>query len=135
MRKLVAAALVVIAFALAGCSGDVSRAIIELGDSERFSQAELQAAADVVLTKFREFEGCTLLRLTYDEEFSEEQGALTWPRPADAQDVVVFTSDFAVDWTGSDGSLTPNSTYSGWSWEVTRTDPAAPWVVWNWGVA
>jgi hypothetical protein len=124
-----------IVLALTGCSGDVSRATITLGESDQFSRTEIQAAADVVLAEFGTFRGCTLLRLTYDEEFSTRQGSLSWAPPPEGDDVLLLTSDFAVDWTGGDGSLTPNSTYTGWTWEVTRTGPEAPWTVTNRGVA
>lgn len=73
--------------------------------------------------------------MTYDEEASERQGSLTWPRPSGGVDVVIFTSDFTVDGTGGDGSLTPNSTYRDWSWELTRPGPGSPWEVTNWGMA
>ena len=66
---------------------------------------ELQAAADAVLDEFRGFKGCTLLALSYGEEVFERQGALTWPRPSDRVDVVIFASHFSVDGTGGDGSL------------------------------
>lgn len=135
MRRIVGLLCAVLVVVMAGCSGDVSRATIRLGASDHYSRAELQAAADAVLEEFRRFKGCTLLALSYDEEVSERQEALTWPRPPDPIDVVIFTSDFSVDGSGSDGSLTPNSTYRGWSWEVTRPSPDLPWKVTNHGMA
>lgn len=129
-------ALLSVAFVLllAGCSGDASRATVTLGDSATLSRAELQAAADAVLVQFRDFEGCTLLRLTYDEAFSAQRIPLE-PPELEGEDIVVFTSDLAVDWTGQQNGLNPNSTYRDWTWTVRRADASHPWTVTNWGPA
>lgn len=131
MRRILALLAALALLALAGCSGDTSRAAIRLGPSQQFSATELQAAADAILSRFHEFDGCTLLRLSYDEDFSERQLSLTETPTGQA---VVFTSDFEVDWTGASSGFNPNSTYTDWTWQVTRPDPDAPWEVTNWGV-
>ncbi|MGC3993612.1 MAG: hypothetical protein QM779_05725 [Propionicimonas sp.] len=134
MRTVFALLVATLALALGGCSspGDVSRAAVTLGDSAVFSRADLQAAADAVLVQFREFEGCTLQRLVYDENFSTRQIALaSQPRPH--EDVVVFTSQFRVGPNGQRSGLNPDSTYGAWTWTVTRADASATWTVTSWG--
>ncbi|MDR3277336.1 MAG: hypothetical protein LBT12_01065 [Oscillospiraceae bacterium] len=42
-------------------------------------------------------------------------------------------SDFEVDASGGDGSLNPNSTYTDWSWILTRDSSSAEWRVDTWG--
>ena len=121
--------------ALIGCTGDVSRATVTLGDSVEFSRTDLQGAADAVLAQFGDFEGCTLLRLTYDEDFSMRQVSLAAPPLPEEDQVVVFTSELWVDWTGQSNGMNPNSTYSDWTWTVRRADASAPWTVTNWGVS
>ena len=46
---------------------------IYYGESELFSQDELESAADLVLAQFRNIENCELLRLYYDEAISVSQ--------------------------------------------------------------
>ncbi len=130
-------ALLSVAFVvlLAGCGGDASRATVTLGESSTLSRADVQAAADAVLVRFSEFEGCTLLRLAYDEGFSSRQIGLAQPPAQEGEDIVVFTSDFEVDWTGQRNGMNPNSTYRDWTWTVRRADASQPWTVTNWGLA
>lgn len=137
VRRLLALVCVAFVVALAGCSspGNVSQATVTLGESEEFSQADLQSAADAVLERFRGFEGCILMRLGFDEGFSRRQLSLASPPLPEGEDAVVFTSEFRVDSTGHNNGLVPNSIYSDWTWTVTRADPSAPWVVTNYGVA
>ncbi|MFT4109989.1 hypothetical protein [Propionicimonas sp.] len=122
---------------LSGCSGrgDVSRARVRLGESATFSRAELRAAADAVLARFGDFTGCTLYELSYDEDFSLAHAAAAGePARARGPVVVVFRSSFSVDSGGGDGSLPSDATLDGWTWTVTRTDPAGPWTVTDEGV-
>ncbi|MCW5953468.1 MAG: hypothetical protein KIT69_14535 [Propionibacteriaceae bacterium] len=137
MRKLLALVCVALVVTLSGCSspGDVSQATVTLGESEEFSHADLQSAADSVLETFRGFEGCTLMRLSFDEGFSQRQLSLASPPLPEGEDAVVFTSEFRVDSTGHDNGLVPNSIYSDWTWTVARADASAPWAVKNYGVA
>ena len=137
MRKLLALMGAAVVLVLAGCSspGDVSRAAVTLGGSAEFSQAELRAASDAVLAAFHDFEDCTLVRLTYDEGFSDRQLSLAAGSLPEGEDAVVFTSEFWVGWNGQNNGMNPNSTYRDWTWTVTRADASAPWTVTNWGVA
>lgn len=133
LRLVVAFLCGTVLVTLTGCGGDVSRATVSLGESAIFSRADLQSAADAIMTRFEGFRGCTLVKLAYDEKASEEQGTPASPDPHGGE-VAVFTSEFTVDWTGGDGSLAPNSTNS-WTWEVRRPNAASPWTVANYGAA
>lgn len=79
-RRALAFLFTALVLALIGCSGDVSRVTVTLGDSAKFSRTDLQGAADAVLAQFGDFEGCTLLQLSYDEDFSMRQVSLAAPR-------------------------------------------------------
>ena len=76
-----------------------------------------------------------MLRLAYDEGFSSRQIGLAQPPAQEGEDIVVFTSDFEVDWTGQRNGMNPNSTYRDWTWTVRRADASQPWTVTNWGLA
>ena len=87
-----------------------------------YSDSEIQSAIDVAIDYFkREFEGCTLIDITYlgDDKLDG------WQEVAErynADDVIVLVSTFEVDASGGDGSLNPNSTYRDWNWILVRTD-------------
>ena len=84
---------------LAGCGGDVSEVGRSIGVCERFSKREVAAAMDEVERFFRkEYDGCKLLRLEYDEEKTLEE-AYAWSENYGA-DAIVLKSDFYVDDSG-----------------------------------
>lgn len=105
-----------------------------IGESSQFSKAELDDAANAVLETFGEFEDCTLVELTFSEDFSQRQLDLASPPLPEGTDAVVFNSEFRVGPSGQNNGLNPNSIYRDWTWTVTRTD-ASPWTVTNYGVA
>lgn len=144
MKKMVTVMMVLFLCAIfAACSlekGDTSNANITFGDSEKFSDEELQAAADAILDKFSaDFKCCTLTDLWYDEEDSDNAVSMymTGGRGAingvDSANVVVFYSDFDVDENGAEEGFYPNSSESGWSWIVIRDSADSDWVVDDWG--
>ena len=112
--------------------GDVSRVQRLIGESSLYSQAEIEQMMDTVESAFRrEFKGCTLTELEYDEEFSSKQSG-DWAEQCQADEAVVLTSSFDVDGSGGDGSLNPNSTYSKWMWVLTRNE-GGDWKMQTWG--
>ncbi len=103
----------------------------DIGTSDRYSPAQLEAAMDVVARHFRRhFDGCTLTELRYDEAFSDRYAA-EWAQQYDAKNAIVLLSSFDVGPT-SDGSLTPNQTYTRWQWILTSDIPGI-WTLQTWG--
>ncbi|NLK98829.1 MAG: DUF4829 domain-containing protein [Epulopiscium sp.] len=96
-------------------------------------------AVNCVKEKFKDFEGCSLTKLWYDEEKTNNfiEGYLRGGRGsvngAKAENVIVLLSNFDVDSSGGDGSLNPNSTYSDWNWILIRDSKASNWQVDDWG--
>lgn len=102
-----------------------------IGASDHYSPAQLEAAMDAVARHFRRhFDGCTLTELRYDEEFSDRYAA-EWAQQYDAKNAIVLLSSFDVG-PLSDGSLTPNQTYTRWQWILTSDIPGI-WTLQNWG--
>lgn len=127
-------------FALAGCSASTAKdAVITLGDSQKFSEAELQAAVTCVKSTFKDFEGCTLQALWYDEEYSEKhiEGYMQNGRGSKngiaAENVIVLQSDFYVDDSGRAGGFNPDSDYTDWNWILIRDSKTAAWRADDWG--
>lgn len=131
--------LLLILIALAGMfsqrlmgGGDTSQTKRIIGESSLYSQAEIEQMMDTVESTFRrEFKGCTLLELKYDEALSQKQSG-DWAEQYQADEAAVLTSSFDVDGSGGDGSLNPNSTYSKWLWVLTRNGDG-DWKLQTWG--
>ena len=126
---LAAVLMVVVAFAavrLFDCRGDIRGVERIVGQSSIYTEAEIQAAMDVVQQHFRKnFEGCKLLRIEYDEGKtlteryyrSEQYGV---------ERTIVLESDVYVGFD-ADGSLNPDYTYNDWKWILT--DEGDGWVL------
>ena len=72
-RILIFALTLALCLPLLGCSqkGDTSRVRLDRGASEVFAPEDLRAAMDAAMDDFRrDGEGLTLLRLRYDESYS-----------------------------------------------------------------
>lgn len=116
---------------LAGCGGgDVSEVGRHIGVCERFSKREVAAAMDEVERFFRkEYDGCKLLRLEYDEEKTLKE-AYAWSENYCAE-ALVLQSDFYVDDSGRTVTLEPGETYRNYEWILTKS--ALGWKLETWG--
>ena len=134
MKKIkVLLSLVLCLVLLTACGGgDVRSAGRQMGESTCYSKAEIARAMDQVEDYFKkEFDGCKLLTLCYDEEktFAEAE---EWAAQYGADEAIVLYSDFEVDSSGGDGSLNPDSTYRNWKWVLVRNRREA-WELKTWG--
>ena len=132
MKKLICL-VCLFALLLTGCrGGDVSQVQMVTGQSEIFTQQEIEDAMEAAMNYFRkEFDGCTMSKIEYNEEKSAGTAA-EWARQYGAEEGIVLYSSFDVDASGGDGSLNPNSTYTKWQWVLTR-DTGGEWVLRTWG--
>lgn len=126
--------LILLSLVLTGCGkgGNASGVQIITGESEIFTQQEIEESMEVAMNYFRkEFDGCTMTQIQYDEARSAA-AAQEWARQYGADEGIVLYSSFDVDASGGDGSLNPNSTYNNWQWVLTR-DAGDEWVLRTWG--
>ena len=116
---------------LTACGGgDVSEVGRHIGVCERFSEREVAAAMDEVERFFhKEYDGCKLLRLEYDEEKTLKE-AYAWSEDFGAE-AIVLESDFYVDDSGRTVTLEPDETYRNYEWILTRN--AFGWKLQTWG--
>ena len=127
---LVLAAVCVISFSACGISFTAERII---SDSDIFTEAEINSAMFKVFKHFAfNFEGCVLLELEYDEEYSKDR-AEEWAETYGYDEAIVLLSKFYVAAEG-DGSLAPGQTYSKWNWVLVRNKGGA-WKLITWGYA
>lgn len=116
---------------LTACGGgDVSEVGRRIGVCECFSEREIAAAMDEVERFFRrDYDGCKLLRLEYDEE-KTRQKAYQWSENYNAE-AIVLQSDFSVDDSGRTVTLEPGETYRNYEWILTKT--VFGWELRTWG--
>jgi len=113
--------------------------VVSTATSDKFSEEEINSAISCVKKKFKDFKGCTLTKLWYDEAKSNDfiKGYLSNGHGSvngvKAENVIVLLSNFNVDSSGGDGSLNPNSTYGGWNWILIRDSKTGNWRVDDWG--
>lgn len=135
MRKysVILSVIMVLAVLLSGCSGgNASQVQVITGESEIFTQGEIEDAMEVAMNHFRKaFDGCTMTKIEYIESKSEA-AAVEWAQQYGTDEAIVLYSSFDVDAAGGDGSLNPNSTYNNWQWILTR-DEGGKWVLRTWG--
>ncbi len=121
MKKFISLIVcILLVLCLSACGGEISEAKIHNVDSDMYSQEDIASAIDVIKKEFKSnWKGCTLKEIYYagdDSSISHQE----WSERNNADEVIVLLSSFDVDASGGNGSLNPNSTYSGWNWILIR---------------
>ena len=109
--------------------------IVLLVNSALYGENSINEAFDVIEKKFaKDFEGCTLTELRYDEDvenrFAEE---IEKYHKENNQELIVVLSTFDTDEKGGDGGFNPNDTYVNWQWYLVKTADKKSWEIINWG--
>ncbi|MHC1683059.1 MAG: DUF4829 domain-containing protein [Clostridiaceae bacterium] len=124
-------------FSFSACSkvGKTDNVEVSIGNSDKFSENEINDAVNCVKESFKSYKGCTLTKLWYDEEKSNQEiesymkygrGSVNGVKP---ENVIILLSNFDVDSSGGDGSLNPNSTYGDYNWILIRDSETGKWKV------
>lgn len=113
----------VLLLAMAGCGGGyVKQVTIEDWTSEIYSDKDIREAMDAVVRYFHyEYDNCALTRLAYAGDETQKT-AKEWAKQYGKDEVIILISDFTVEASGGDGSLTPGSTYTNWEWILARNE-------------
>lgn len=109
--------------------GKVSECEVSISDSKYFSKQEIEYAMLSVKSKFRDFEGCSLLTLSYSDEDQEKEtvdGNLN---------IIVISSSFDAIRPKGNSAMTPGMVYKGWKFILTRSSENGFWKVQDWGYA
>lgn len=125
--------LLLCALMLTACGGGNIRHVMPtIGPSDLYDGSEIEEAMDIVLDHFqKEFDGCTLTRLEYDEAAVREE-LMGWAAQYNEGQAIVLLSDFDVAPFGASESLNANDTYRNWKWILTRSG-AGEWTLRTWG--
>lgn len=133
MRNIYTIVWICMLFTLFGCQkqGDSNDVQLTLDTTNRFTQAELQAAVDVVTKNFEAFTDCELKTLHYEdalqEEYIEKHMQYSSVQGKDPANIILLTSSFHTGKQASQ-SLQPDSLYEGWVWVLQREDASSPWI-------
>jgi hypothetical protein len=140
MKELKLVFLVIFSLALSICKvGITKNVVIDYGYSNKFSEEEIKSAISAVLYEFKNFNGCDLKRLWYNEAISNEEidNYMLYGHGSQNNlkqgNVIILLSDFYVNSTCGDGSLKPNSMYTDWKWVLIRTHNTNKWKIDDWG--
>lgn len=137
MKKLIMCMYLILAvFCLGGCGNDkvADDVEIQIGESQNFSEEEIQDAVNLVKKKFN-FQDCTLTKLWYDEEKAEQmkESYLNYGRGSingvKAENIIVIHSEFDVDKSGRNPVFSPGTTYSNYSWTLIRNNKNSQWAI------
>ena len=108
---------------------------IDYGESHLYSDDEISAAVQVILTEFNSWRGCLLYSLTYQgDEACNAENLAYCNDLGDGQEFtecIFFDSTFRSPLRGG-GAWNANCTYE-WSWCLARED-GGDWVLLTWGV-
>ena len=93
MKKiLVLLIAIIIVFSFSGCGITfIARKVSD--KSERYSKEDIEEAMDIVFEEFADFDGAVLLKLEYDEEFSNKQMQFN-TKLYDSDEAIVLRSKF-----------------------------------------
>lgn len=110
---------------------------LELGESSKFNEQELQQAVDCMLKKSREFKGCELKKIWYDEELSDQDVTFYMKYGqgreggVERENVIVIHSAF---YAGEDADASMGvGLYPDWKWYLIRDGKTSEWCVTDWG--
>ena len=128
---------ILVAFSLVSSKqvGKTNNVVMNIGKSDKFSVEEINVALNCVKKSFKNYEGCNLTKLWYDDEKSNNsvKGYLKNGRGsvngAKTENVIVVLSNFDVGPSDGDGTLNLNSTYSDWMWILIRDSKTGNWKV------
>ena len=96
----------------------------------QYTENDIRDAMDVVERKFsRDFNGCKLLRLEYDESKTMVD-QVKRGNDYGIRRTIVLISDFYVG-IGAEPTFNPNQTYQNWTWILT--DDGSGWELRTWG--
>ena len=135
MKKIIVSLFVILlVFSLVACNQKSTKEelIIDIGDSSKFTEEEIEDAIEVVRDNF-EFPASTLTKIWYEEEESNRltkmylENGRGSENGANAENVIVLLTNFDVDDSGDNPVLNPGSTYENYQWILIRDDKTSKW--------
>lgn len=137
MKKLITVTvLIVLSLLLCACGGDVSDVTVNYGESELYSQKDMEMAVEVIKQEFSSWDGCKLYTIEFtNDEICISEGnyykvnPLKYAEPYD--ECIVFVSSFRSAKNGGDG-FEADCEYADWNWILVR-EYGGKWSMLTWG--
>ncbi|MBR4727179.1 MAG: hypothetical protein IK080_04750 [Clostridia bacterium] len=126
MKKAICVFLLIcMAFAFAGCAQacKTDNAKIDLGESERYTVADRQAAVDYIVTRLfhnNVVKELYAVRYAGDARSQEEQAYYVDTEQLAFDEIIVFLTDFRTARGLDAGSLNPNENYTDYAYILGR---------------
>ncbi len=99
MKKIAFSLVFILLVSFVACKqvGKTNNALVSIEQSDKFSEREINDAINCVKEKFKDFEGCSLTKLWYDEEKSNNfiEGYLTGGKGSVSGNLPVIKNDSA----------------------------------------
>ena len=109
-------------------------ATIEYGDSELYSQVDMDAAIAQIRAEFDTWEGCELHSIRYTGDEHNNADNIKWMNELSEGKIftqcIEFESDFHSPKNG--GAWEADAEYTNWQWWLSRTD-GGDWKLLTWG--
>lgn len=128
--------IVVIAFGLVACSNATTKADIDYGSSNIYSQSDMDTAIELIKNEFSTWEGCKLHNIRYISDECNSEENIKWMNDlgdenAEFTQCIEFVSDFHSPKAGG-GAWNADSEYKNWQWWLARTNDGE-WNLMTWG--
>lgn len=109
--------------------GKFENAVISIGASDVFSQSDFEQAKKAIFEEFKNYDGCEMLSLVYDESMSDKYKNDFYPEYHEYYDleIMVLYSDFKTQKNMYGNSFNDNCLYREWIWIMVKND--GEWIV------
>lgn len=126
--------IIILTFVCTACGTKTQETpTISIGESYLFTKEEISNAIDCVIENF-DFPACTLEKVWYDENESENFDVGYTPTGTSEENIIVLFSNFYVDKSGDNPVLTPGMLYENYSWVLVRDDKNDDWEILYYGL-
>ena len=105
--------------------GKFENAEISIGASNVFSQSDFEQAEKAIFAEFKNYDGCEMLSLVYDESMSDEYKNYFYP-DYDLE-IMVLYSDFKTQKNMYGNGFNEDCLYREWKWIMVKND--GEWIV------
>lgn len=135
MKKgLVFFAAVIMIFGLAACGDSTKDVVIDYGESDIYTESDMDAAIEQIEKEFATWEGCELHSISYTSDECNSEENIEWMNnigDTEFTQCIEFISDFHSPKAGG-GAWEADFEYTAWQWWLARTDNGE-WNLLTWG--
>lgn len=124
---------------LAGCGKEAPEVKIDYGTSSIYTEADMNAAIDLIKKEFNTWDGCELHSISYSSDDECSESNVAWMNELeeanDAKETftqcIMFRSNFHSPKKGG-GAWNADEEYTGWQWWLARSE-GGQWKLMTWG--